>query len=88
MNSGMNIDSVLAYAGFLRNQVVPQLDAARAAIGDLNALEWTGPDADAFRNEHVTNLQTTVGQLLQSAEQLARSAEQSAAEQTRTSSSL
>ena len=86
---GMDVEQVRSFGNNLRTAVLEQIKGIQSkAQGDINALDWKGPDADQFRGDRLAQLNQAFGQVIAKIEELASTAINNANAQDQTSTSI
>ncbi|WP_106507195.1 WXG100 family type VII secretion target [Brachybacterium timonense] len=83
---GMNIEEVRRMAGQLRDAADEILRIEQELTSGLEGVDWTGPDADRFRDQWAGEMVPALLQVKDAVNELGESADRNAGQQEATSS--
>lgn len=83
---GMTPSTVTAAARATRDAAAELESRARTIIDEVQSLDWTGTDAEKYKNDFNTKVTETLQSIVQLANELADEAEKNVTQQEQTSS--
>ncbi|MGP5268359.1 WXG100 family type VII secretion target [Brachybacterium alimentarium] len=84
---GMNVEEVRRMSARLREAAAEITGIEHELTAGLEAVDWTGPDADRFRSQWAGQMVPAMQRIMTSVQELGDSADRNAAEQDAASTS-